>query len=436
LADVAGTLPLALGKLGIQVLVMMPKYRGIDFESKRLAQNVELRTIANEGFYNRYGLYNNERGEYPDNLERFIFFCRHALMTAKELRFRPDIVHANDWQTAMLPVYLKEWRDPFFKKTKSLLTIHNLAYQGQFGGRFFGKLGLPERVFSSRGVEFYGRVNLLKGGLLYADGLSTVSPTYAEEIQTREHGGALEGVIRSKASVLRGILNGLDYSVWNPRTDKKIKRTFSPKSLEGKKDCKADLQASSGLPVNESVPLFAMVSRLAEQKGLDVVTEAADEFLSKNVQFVLLGDGDRVYHRAFRNIAARHPGKVAVYLGFNAAEAHQIYAGADFFLMPSNYEPCGLGQLIAMKYGTLPIVHRTGGLADTVLDAYAGVEAGNGICMPRNSPGRFLEATRRAIDIFNHKDTLRRMRLNGMKADFSWKRSAGDYVRFYRDLVR
>ncbi len=438
LADVAGSLPIALGELGLQVRVLMPRYRGITAKRERVSKNVSVHFIKNEAFFNRSGVYGNERGDYPENLQRFSFFCGAALALAKEIGFKPDIVHANDWQTALLPVFLKTRFsiDPFFKKSKSVLTVHNLAYQGQFPAGQFKELGLDSALFSTDGFEFYGKVNLLKAGLIFADGVNTVSPTYAEEIRTREFGFGLEGVVSSLPAPVKGLLNGIDLNLWSPLTDKKIKKRYSRDDLKGKAACKADLQRSCGLEVDPDIPLFGMVTRLAEQKGLELVSETADSFLSKPVQFVLLGEGDGVYHTTFANIGKRHPEKSSVHLGFNALDAHRIYAGADFFLMPSYFEPCGLGQMIALRYGTIPVVRKTGGLADTVRDADRDPKEGNGFVFEERIPERLLQAIERALAAFGDKKRLEALRRRGMKADFSWRQSANEYKKFYAEVLR
>lgn len=438
LADVAGSLPLALGKLGHDVIVVMPRYRGIALKEKKISDRVTVHFIENEPLYNRAGLYGNEKGDYPDNLERFRYFSTEALELVKRLKFQPDIVHANDWQSALVPVLLKTVysNDPFFSKTRSLLTVHNLAYQGVFPADQYAELGLPETLFSVDGFEFWGKVSLLKGGLLLADGISTVSPTYAMEIQTRECGAGMEGVVKQRTDRLVGILNGIDIDEWNPATDKKIKANFSAVNPAGKAACKKDLQESCGFEADAAVPVFGMVSRLVEQKGLDLLSEICDKLLEKRAQLVLLGEGDRVYHTTFKNVAARHPKNVAVHLGFEAAEAHKIYAGSDFFLMPSIFEPCGLGQLISLRYGTLPIVRETGGLADTIIDADEDEVRGSGFSFAERSPERFLKAIERAITAFEDKKRFAELRLRALKADFSWTVSAKEYEKYYERLLR
>jgi starch synthase len=438
LADVAGSLPIALAKIGVQLRVVMPKYRGIDIQEKKIADGVRVHFIENESYFNRAGLYGNDRGDYPDNLERFSFFCHEALNLAKTIGFRPDIVHAHDWQTALLPVLLKTTlaNDTFYAHTKSVLTVHNIAYQGHFSQKQFGHLGLDPSLFSMDGFEFYGKINLLKAGLLFADFLTTVSPTYAEEIKTKEFGFGLEGVVKKREKNLRGILNGIDQEIWNPAKDPRIAKMYGVTSIEGKKICKQALQKKCGFEVNVDIPLFGMVTRLAEQKGLDLVAEICDALVTKPAQFVILGDGEAVYHTTFRNIAARHPKNAAAFLRFDADQAHAIYAGADFFLMPSYFEPCGLGQMIGMRYGTLPVVRRVGGLADTVIDADLHPEKGNGFVFVERTPEKLLSVIKRALKAFKDKPRMQAFRKTAMKSDFSWSKSAEKYAQLYRKILK
>ena len=435
LADVAGSLPLELGLLGAKILILLPKYRGISSTRKKISENVEVRFIENEEYFNRASLYGEDRGDYPDNLKRFSFFCDASLDLAEKIGFRPDIVHTHDWQTALIPVFLKTKRAPsgFFKRSRSVLTIHNIAYQGHFPAREFGELGLDKDLFSIDGFEFYGKINLLKAGILYADALNTVSPTYAKEIQTKDYGFGLEGVVKTRRWVLKGILNGIDTDVWNPARDRNIPKKYSAADLAGKGFCKARLQKFCGFEVNSEIPVFALVARLAEQKGLDLLSEICNTFLAEKAQLVLLGDGDRSYETTFRNVRNRHPKNSAVFFEFQAALAHQIYAGADFFLMPSYFEPCGLGQMIGMRYGTVPIVRRTGGLADTVTDADS--PGGNGIVFREPDPDKLLEAIRRALKVYRDKKKLGAVRKRAMKKDFSWRKSAKAYLQMYKETL-
>ncbi|MBI2095113.1 MAG: glycogen synthase GlgA [Candidatus Omnitrophica bacterium] len=438
LADVTGSLPPALGRLGVKVRLMMPRYRGVAFSEKKIARNVEIHCVEHEGYFNRSGIYGQARGDYSDNLERFSFFCEQALLKAKETGFRPDIVHAHDWQTALLPVLLKTRfsGDPFFRNTKSVLTIHNLAYQGHFPAHRFGALGLDPGLFSVSAFEFYGKINLLKGGILFADRLNTVSPAYAREMETREYGFGLEGVVKSRRAVLGGILNGIDNRLWNPSADRRLAARFSASRQAGKADCKAALQRACGFDPDPAVPLFGFVSRLAEQKGVDILAEAAEHFLQKKAQFVLLGEGDAVYHTLFGNLGARHPDRAKVIPGFDPRRAHEIYAGSDFFLMPSLFEPCGLGQLISFRYGTLPVVRATGGLADTVVDADEDARRGNGFVFAERRATALLGAIDRACAAYRDPGRMRRLRARVMKLDFSWAASAQAYLEFYKETVR
>ena len=437
-------MPKALGRLGVKLLILMPRYRGVDSDARKLSENVSIHFIENEAYFNRASLYGNSGGDYPDNLKRFSFFCHEALIAAKKIGFKPDLIHANDWQTALLPVLLKTnyAADAFFKETKSLLTIHNLAYQGQFSHRQFAELGLDASLFSMEGFEFYGKVNVLKAGLLFADAINAVSPHYAEEIMTHEYGFGLDGVIQKRKDRLHGILNGIDESLWNPEKDSCIKKKFSIRSLAGKKICKSDLQQRMRLEVDEEIPVFAMVTRLAQQKGLDLLLECMDRFLAQRAQFVLLGEGDGIYETSFRNLTARNPKKVMAQIGYDSDQAHRIYAGADFFLMPSIYEPCGLGQMISLRYGTIPIVRRTGGLADTIVDIDADPKnglpaspAGNGIVFGDHKAPELMKALERAMDLFKDPGRLESIRKLAMQQHFSWTESAKAYRELYEEAL-
>jgi starch synthase len=345
-------------------------------------------------------------------------------------------VHAHDWQTALLPVLLKTKfsADPFFGKTRSILTIHNMAYQGLFPHRQFGNLGLDPSLYSMDGFEFFGKINLLKAGILFADAVTTVSPTYAKEIQTQEYGFGLHGVVKKRAKDLHGILNGLDTKRWDPAVDKRIPANYSAADLSEKRHCKAEFQKICHFEADPDIPLFAMVTRLAEQKGLELVSEIADTFLSRRVQFVLLGEGDSVYHTMFKNIGNRHPKTSRMFLDFDAVKAHPIYAAADYFLMPSYFEPCGLGQMISMRYGALPIARRVGGLADTVVDLDEYPETGNGFLFTEKSPEKLMNAIERARKLFKDKKKLLQVQKRAMKTDFSWDNSAKKYWKLYKEL--
>jgi starch synthase len=381
LADVCGALPPALEKLGQDVVVVMPLYKAVrlqkaaqvkkisdDVSVSFLGKNVKVYFVANDAYFDRDGLYGDKSGDYPDNLERFSFFCKRSLQLLKETGFRPDIVHCHDWQSSLVPAYLKTVRagDDFFTKTRSLLTIHNIGYQGLFPKEEYPKTGMDEKYFNPGQVEFYGKVNLLKAGIVFSDVINTVSRTYAKEIQTKEFGFGLEGVLRERSGSLFGIVNGIDYAIWNPATDPFIARKFSAEKFKDKAKDKQDLQKACCLPVKKDVPVFGIVSRLAQQKGFDIIAEGIDEICRLGLQLVILGTGDLKYHQLLGEMARKYPEVISLNLAFDDPLAHKIYAGSDAFLMPSRYEPCGLGQLISFAYGTVPVVFKTGGLADTV----------------------------------------------------------------------
>ena len=459
LADVAGSLPKALVAEGADVRVVMPKfeqipesyklemehlcdgyipvawrkkYIGID---KLVKDGVTYYFIDNEEYFNRESYYG-----YPDDAERFSFFCRGALEIPEADDFWPDVIHANDWHAAMLPVLLRleHIGDERYGRIKTLFTIHNLKYQGIFDKEIMHDvLGLDWRYFGNGDLEFFDAVSFMKGGIVYADAVSTVSRTYAEEIQYEYYGERLDGLLRSRRDKLSGIVNGIDYDVYNPATDKAIYENFDVSSLHKKLDNKTKLQEELGLPVERDIPVVAMITRLVEAKGLDLVTRIIDELLQhERLQFVLLGTGDRQYEEWFRELAWRHPTKAAVHIGFSNQLAQRIYAGATFFLMPSSYEPCGLSQIIAMRYGTIPIVRETGGLKDTVtpFDKYQG--NGNGYTFPNINAHELMYTIKRAIGDAESIETWQQMVKNAMQTDFSWKQAAGEYLALYEKLGR
>lgn len=390
LADVVGALPQALGALGHEMGVVLPLYRMTRLEGasplfpsltipmgphthfpavQTLVQNgVRFYFVEYPLFFDRAALYGTPAGDYPDNAERFALFCRAAIEIA-QLDFFPDLFHCHDWQSAMVPVLLRSVyaRAPLASQIPVLFTIHNLGYQGLFPRAVLAQLGLPESLFHIDGLEFYGKVNLLKGGLVYADAINTVSRGYAREIQTEPYGFALDGLLRHRSLVLSGILNGVDYAQWSPATDSHLAANYTPEDLSGKRACKKDLLEQFGLPAdNLDRPLIGIVSRLDRQKGADLIAEVAEDLLAEDLSLVVLGSGDPVYEALFQKLAARFAGKVAVKIAYDNTLAHKIEAGADIFLMPSRYEPCGLNQIYSLKYGTVPVVRATGGLDDTV----------------------------------------------------------------------
>jgi starch synthase len=450
LADVAGALPREFAKLGHDVRLVMPRYAKVDRELKTVmtglgvelagertafdllrdtGQGYEAWFVDCPKFFDRPGLYGEEGNDYPDNAARFAFFAKAVLAAAEAACFTPDVVHCHDWQTALVPLLLKKGDYPFSPGT--LFTIHNLAYMGNFPpDEALPLIGLGEGVFTAEGgLEYYGRVNYLKAGLVSADVLTTVSETYAREIQTPEFGYGLEGVLRSRSADLYGVLNGIDYGLWNPALDKNLAANYSAEDPGGKAECKADLQREYGLPGRPDVPLFGMVTRLADQKGLDLFEKVSGDFFARDLQLVLLGTGEPKYHALFDELAARYPRKCGVRLAYDAALAQRIYAGADLFLMPSRYEPCGLGQLIALAYGTVPVVRATGGLADTIR------EGENGFVFEGYVPSALLDAVKRALAAFSEGDTWDGLVRRAFAARYSWSRSAERYVALFEKAV-
>lgn len=464
LADVAGALPRALADAGCDVRIILPGYGSIDrsafgfrpigeaavpvggklapvqfFESTLPNTAVPVYLIGNRHYFDRPGLYGEGGQDYPDSLERFTVFCRGTLALLRHVRWSPQVLHSQDWQTALLPVWLRtEPRDEVFTETGTLFTVHNLAYQGLFPAEQLPLTGLRPEIFTPSGIEFYGKINLMKGGLVFADLLTTVSEQYAREIQTPEFGCGLEGVLRARADALIGILNGVDYRAWDPATDRYIAAPYTADDLAGKAVCKADLQRRVGLAAERGSPLIGMITRLADQKGLDLVSAVIETVLRTGTQFTLLGTGDPVYHTRFQKLAEQYRGRAAVTLGFDESLAHRIEAGADIFLMPSRYEPSGLNQLYSLRYGTPPVVRKTGGLADTIEDATPDALAGgtaNGFVFEDYTPAALLDAITRALAAFQKPDVWRRIQDTGMRQDFSWGRSAARYVAAYRRVM-
>jgi starch synthase len=464
LADVAGALPRALAEVGCDVRVVLPGYRAVDrgmfdfravggatvplgprrlevqfLESRLPGARVPVYLVANDALFDRPGLYGEAGRDYEDNLERFTGFCRGVLALVRHLGWHPEILHCQDWQTALLPVWLRlEPRDPGIAGTGTLLTVHNLAYQGLFPADRLPATGLPPDVFTPRGLEFYGKINLLKGGLVFADLVSTVSEQYAREIQTPEFGCGLEGILRERAADVIGILNGVDYGVWDPATDRYIAAPYTRNDLSGKRVCKAQVQRAQGLAQDPQAPLVGIISRLVDQKGLDLIAATVDVILGLGAQFMLLGTGDPKYHTLFQKLADRYPRRVAVTLGFDDGLAHRIEAGADIFLMPSRYEPSGLNQLYSLRYGTIPVVRKTGGLADSIVDATPEAiarGAATGFVFEAYTPDAYLQAVTRALAAFRDPDLWRRLQQTGMGQDFSWNWSAARYVETYRRIA-
>ena len=443
LADVTGALPPALEKLKQEVIILMPYYKkavpskinaksilpGVLLAS--LTKKIKVYFIQNNKYFDRVGLYGSQEGDYPDNLERFSFFCQKCLELLKQIKFRPDIIHIHDWQASCIPVYLKtKFRvDPFYKNCKTLLTIHNLAYQGIFTRDQFPKLGLDWSFFNIEQLEFYGKVNILKGGIVFSDCLNTVSTTYASEIQVSDFGCGLEGVLLKRRDCLFGILNGLDYSIWDPSADKFIAQNYDINNLKDKHINKAQLQKESKLVINKEIPLLGMVSRLAEQKGLDILVEALEQICKLNLQLIILGTGDIRYHKLLEEKSKKFSKSFRLYLKFDNTLAHKIYAGSDIFLMPSKFEPCGLGQMISLKYGTVPLVYKTGGLKDTINKT-------NGFVFDKYSSSVFIATVKKSISAYEDKRRWRGLMRQGMRSNFSWQESAKKYTQLYKKLIK
>jgi len=462
LADVAGSLPRALTTLGHDVHIVMPLYQQV-WESTIKPQPTKRQLLISIGpeyintmvwqarlteagptvyflqydpFFDRADLYRSALGSYSDNDRRFLFLCRGALELGKSLGIYWDVIHCHDWHTGLIPVFLKTlYQDTStFANVRSLITIHNLAYQGYFPKETFALTGLPEKVFVPEGVEFWGGFNFLKAGLVYADWINTVSYTYAQEIQSQEYGYGLEGVLRVRHSHLSGILNGVDYTIWNPSQDEYIPFQYDAQRITLKQKVKAALITATHLQTLDHAPVIGVISRLDDQKGFDLLAVIVEKLMQQNLQLVVLGTGEKKYHDLFLRIKAKYPRKFSLHLEFNEALAHLIYGGADMFLMPSKYEPCGLGQLISMRYGTIPIVRRTGGLADTVLDFQNG--KGNGFSFEDYTGEALLETIQHACQVFNDKKNWKKLMYNAMSEDFSWDRSAREYEQLYRKILR
>jgi starch synthase len=465
LGDVSAALPKALHALGHNVMIVTPRYRDITDEKFKLqtaAENLTLELsgisrgfavrramlpgtsvpvllIEHNEFFDRDGIYNVHNTDFPDNAERYSFFSMAALVAAKALGFAPHVVHANDWPTALAPTYLKTLLagDPFFAGTKSVYTIHNMAHQGVFPREKLPAIGLDWDQFTSEKLEFFGRVNLMKAGLTYADAITTVSPTYAKEIQTETGGFRLDGVTRNRAADLHGILNGADYEVWSPETDRHIARRYSVREvIAGKRANQTALRKEVAL-AEDGTPLVALVTRLADQKGLDIFAGAFLELLKMDLSIVVLGEGDAKYQEMLASAVAASRGRLSVKLGFDEALAHRIEAGADMFLMPSRYEPCGLNQLYSLRYGTVPVVRRTGGLADSVVDATPEALASGtatGFMFDDYTSDALLGAMRRAARAFRDARTWEKIVRAGMAQDFSWDASARAYSKLYASV--
>lgn len=466
LADVCGALPESFAQKGHLVKVFLPKYQSAQkyfdkMQQLDIKQNIHINGsvyeltcyslkhkklplefifIANDILFDRPELYMDRATgkDYEDNDDRFIFFNLAVLEVAKALSFKPDIAHVHDWQAALIPAYLKlnYLNDAFFQNCKSVLTIHNLAFHGMFPNKSFTKLNLSQTLFyPTSPFEFYGKVNFLKAAIAYTDKITTVSKTYAKEIQTKEFGCGLDGVLRERSDDIIGILNGVDYKIWSPTRDSEIAHFFRVQNLSGKKMNKIELLNYAKLPIRDKTPLIGIISRLSDQKGFDLIKEISDDLFNLDIQFILLGTGDDKYHKLFTELEKKYPDKCKAFLKFDNSLAHKIEAGADMFLMPSKYEPCGLNQIYSLKYGTIPIVRKVGGLADTVLPYDNNDETGTGFLFESYDSDEFLQTIKTAVNLFKVRRKWTKLMKNAMASDFSWDKSAEQYVQLFESLL-
>ena len=458
LADVAGALPAALTRAGIDVRLLLPAYPealdAIKRKDKRLDlgdplgtgpttliparmpdSGVPLWLIDCPDLYGRDGgpYLDSDGVDWPDNHLRFALLARVAAMIAIGgglIGWRPDVVHANDWQAGLIPAYLNQW---LAQRPATVFTIHNLHYQGLFEAEVLPRIGLGAESFAIDGVEYHGLVSFMKAGLQYADRITTVSPTYAREIQSEAFGGGLHGVLRDRAEDLTGILNGADYDIWNPATDPALPAHYSARDFTGKEACKAALQAEVGLEVDPRAPLIGMVSRFSEQKGLDLMLDVIEGLQPEGAQLIVVGTGDPVLERAFAQAAQVRPGRVAAHIGYSEDLAHRVQAGCDILAVPSRFEPCGLTQIYALRYGTLPLVRRTGGLADTVIDV-SDPKRGTGFLFEQPTADAVLAALRRAMDLYRRQKDWNAVRRRAMNQDYGWDKAAVRYLELYESL--
>ena len=459
LGDVAAALPKALAKENIDIFRIMPLYGCIDQKKYSLEEmNIDLDItfgpmnfkgfvykqeydqvttffIKSNDFFNRNGLYGEENEDYSDNFERFLFFQKSVVELIDKLKLEPDIVHCNDWHTSLIPMMLKFGVRGVVRsgKEKSLITIHNLAHQGWFSSDKFYMTQFPLACFSPDCLEYYNQINCFKGGLIEADAVNAVSPTYSKEILTDKFGNKLEGVLNTVKDKLTGILNGVDYERWNPETDNYIKNNFSVNQLEGKAICKKDIQEFYKLPVNSQIPILSMVSRLTSQKGLDILNDSIDEIMNLDLQIIFLGTGDKHYEDAIRYWAKKWPNKISASIEFSSDQAHRIFAGSDLFLMPSIFEPCGQSQIYSMRYGTLPLAFATGGLLDTITDYPK--KGSTGFLFYRFDKYDFVEKLKYSLEIYKESKKWNKIVKRAMTADFSVNKMAKDYIKLYKKII-
>ncbi len=458
LADMTGALARELARSGHQVGIVTPLYWGIRERFPQLAlvdlpldfplgvervrgevwslessPGLTVYFVDAPAFFQRSGLYQKDGVDFPDNAERFVFFSKTIAHLALHLPWKPELVHLNDWQTGLSALFLHHQRKlrDWESAPRTCMTVHNLAYQGVFPAAQYPLTNLPWDYFIPEGVEFYGQVNSLKAGIAFADAVTTVSPRYAREIVTEEFGCGLDGLLRYRQNCLSGILNGVDYEEWNPQTDPLIDHPFSADDLAGKQANKLKLQHEFGLPADPSIPLFGNIGRMVEQKGVDILLGALEEMLHANLQFVQIGSGAATYQTGFLDLARRFPARAAVRIGFDEGLSHRIEAGCDFYLMPSRFEPCGLNQMYSLRYATLPIVRATGGLDDTVVDIREDAARANGIKFHEYSSRALTKGIQKALALYQEAELFNRFRLNSLAANFSWARTAAEYVKVY-----
>jgi starch synthase len=462
MADVASSLPKYLSSLGMEVSLFMPKYRKPEIESlpmelvmrdllvpvggKKAKANVfrselgkhDIYFIDNPIYFWRDNVYGIGEGDYLDNDERFTFFNRAVLEFLLKTKTNVDIIHCNSWPTALIPVFLKTHysHKSLFKKVATVLTIHNIAYQGEFPPETLALTGLNWNYFNPKQLSFNGKFNFLKAGLIFSDVINTVSTAYKREIQTAKHGFGLEGILKKRKDVFFSIRNGLDYEMWNPETDPYIVTNYSPSNLKAKKKCKIDLIKEFGLSLSSKTPLMGIVSYLSSQKGFDILLEAADEIMKMNVGLVVLGKGDEKYENRFLDLHKKYPRKIAVKFEINPALAHKVIAGADIFLSPSLYEPCGLNQLRSFKYGTVPVVRATGGLGETVKSFSRGTLDGNGFVFKKFSSRELLKAVKKALGYYGEPELWQTIMKAGLKENFSWESAAKKYAKLYQNALQ
>ena len=462
LADMVAALAKNIAHSGVETEIITPLYRGTestfgDIEStdyvieapigeatlmgglrrRRIEPGLSILFVEHADFFERDFIYGGPGWDYPDNGLRFLFFSKAIAHYARSAEGRPDIVHLNDWHTALVPWLLRHEADDPSEVPATLLSIHNLAHQGVYPKELFPQTNLPWEYFRAEVLEYYDAMNFLKAGITGADGVATVSPTYAEEITTPEFGCGLDGALRDRSSDLVGILNGVDYEEWNTNANPHLTHTYGPHDLKGKILGKRALQVEVGLRPIANAPLFGTVSRFADQKGIDLLADAACRIMDSdpNAQFVVLGSGDPTLEDRFRGIAQRYPGRLAAVIGYRHDLAHRIEAGADFFVMPSRFEPCGLNQMYSLRYGTIPVVRDTGGLRDTVIDATESLKTVNGIKFGPATVEDLERALRKAVDLYSVKELIRHMRTNGMGQDHSWNQASKEYVALYQELI-